>query len=347
MVLSKLERRAMKEVLIAQYTLRPEEMTYATCIVRKSEFKTLEERTEQSLQLYKSPELLWPFDNTHLIAIQSHSAEETDKELGAAHLVGKARSATALLYSWSSKRVIRKDGMTGAILDRTESIVSQGSSHYDRTEPLFLKAVPLSYKELQNSFDSCENMDVKVYLAMMSRLSPGTDGYCHGIGALLDGEYNFSDHPRRDGGQSSSDRLWDLGDALSSTSAIAGYHKVEARFPEGFGPKKIRKATTGKSFFVFFESNPIYTVSDSNGKSGTKLKTGHERRSHDRHDWLGAGIDRMKLSRDPAKRRQMVEDYHVRVTRVRQTWVGPKTFVVDGVTYTKCEDGKPLENKDG
>ncbi len=324
MTLSKLEWRAVKEALLTQYQAHPDEVIYPPCIVREQLRISEDVWLHEAVYAYLAPQLPWPFDKMHLLAVDSHTADETRRD-GKCDVIGEGPSSMATLFSLSRDRLFR--GHTTTVY-QVQSIVGQGGGHYARSRKLYLNSVPTvnDFRQRLAETHDLDGVSPGIAKLVVDQID-GKDGTTHLLQSFVDGAF-----------QTNEEATWEFQRALFSTYVIAGYHKVEAQLPEGFGPKKIRRLTAHKSFFVFFESNPTYTVSDLSGKSSATLKTGHERRAHFRHDWLGAGIDRTKLPKDPIGRTRIARDYHVRVVRVRQTWVGPKTFVVGGVTYTKVDD---------
>lgn len=329
MALSKMEWRCIKEACLARYAAFPDEVAYGACVVQVPPRRSEEEHKEVLFSGWDMSTVTWPFDDTHLILTHTTVLDDA-AEMSATLEFPSGDIATATMFSRSKGRPTLCDPTPGMNIERLGIVVAAVSER----GPCRVKVAEYYLCSRNIARDG----------ATKWKTTPGNEHLLDSaIAHLADGhgwshEVCFRDG---DGHLEANDVMsHEFVAAIIATGPVAGYHKVAARLPGGFGPKKIRRATASKQYFVFFPSNPIYTIRDTNGKSGHKLKTGHERRSYDRHDWLGAGIDRMKLSRDPVERRRIVREYGVKTIRIPQTWVGPTTFVVDGVTYTKCDDAK-------
>lgn len=319
---------------MARYRAFPDEIVFPPCIVRMPFERTDEERLEVMRTTSNMEKLVWPFDDVHLILVASLTAREVMEEG-----LGQSAISLAELFSRSKNRGHRADAELSAMmrqcanigtniemLELVSAVAVENGKCDAKCKTAYLKSMRLTPDAVRLwRREDNPTLSQSLYDASVAHFADG-HGYGHELARIKDGKM-----------QVDTKLSHELLGAITTTVCVVGYHKVVARLPDGFGPKKIKRATAGKRFFCFFESNPMHAINDTNGKTDRKLKTGHQRRSHYRHDWFRVGIDRRTLPGNPTERARMVQDYHVPTCRVKQAWIGPREFEVDGVKYKMIE----------
>ncbi len=349
MIFNPAERRVIKELLLGAYRSYPASIGFATCLVSDRTRTPMNwdrvEFIERVSMIYGEHGLLWPFRDVHLITVAherddaiayafTHSQRESPR-MG--YLAGAPISATGgklratIGERWTVADVIkigvgwghgqtlefRHNGETGIIRCELNSRVGRE----------ILQDVGMHLGHGQGTPQELMHQIVATKVAIMLEYL-GSDGVMY-LAALYPGSGRIVIDWHITVG------LWVH---LASSHGSAGYHRATARlFPDGFGPPKIRKQIAKKRFFTLIDPALLHRIGES-VKTGQKLRAGHERRAHPRYLWHDAGIERDELPMDMLERLKLARQHNVRRVWVRQAWVGPKTFKLDGIEYTVEED---------
>jgi hypothetical protein len=108
------------------------------------------------------------------------------------------------------------------------------------------------------------------------------------------------------------------------------HYYVKTTFPEGFGPKKFARAIRGKPMFSMISFDRLHAICP---ETQGMQREAHWRRGHYRYLWKRAGLNRFALPDSPAQRFELVRRFKVDRVYIQPTWIGPRSFVVDGVQY--------------
>lgn len=336
-MVTKLQQRLMKEVLIKAYQMKPETISWPVYFVP---FAPINIRDHAKLvrSMHELPHIPWP-DESCIILAEDPSAEILDH--GVKIMVGLFHDNSEVQRFENMPRV-----ESIGDIEPLNFICSFKMAGSNTVHIMTKKCVMMYRMGVQWGDDKEESMDRQMARiksgAPYSDISPEQEERIreyvwYGSPFGLDNFWHAKNW--NDKTESFDEEVGFATDVFNYLINLISpcHYVVKSKFKNGFGTRAMRRATRDKPIFSLIPFQRVYREVQSPGGNG-EPKSPHFRRGHVRHLWKEAGINRFRLPESPIERIKLIAQKRVRRIYVSPAWVGNRFFADEGMDYEMVVD---------